>query len=312
MNIQRFSPGMRDAWNEWVRNSKNGTFLFDRAYMDYHADRFDDHSLVYLDSASRIVAVLPAHRQEATLLSHGGLTYGGLVTGASMSTPLMMRLFEMTCQHLRSIAIGTWRYKTVPSIYHRLPADEDRYALFRFDARVTSVDALSVVLMSNRTPVQERRRRSVKRAERAGLTVDECRDYASFWPILEDALAVRHNVRPVHSLAEITLLAGRFPDNIRLHLCREDSKPLAGIVVYDTGRVAHAQYIAASERGRDVGALDHLVVHLLDVTYADRRYFDFGASTESAGRSLNVGLIEFKEGFGARTVVHDCQEVTIP
>ena len=44
------------------------------------------------------------------------------------------------------------------------------------------------------------------------------------------------------------------------------------------------------------------------VLYADRRYFSFGISTEQAGQYLNEGLIAQKEGFGARTVVHDFYE----
>ncbi|HUR80134.1 MAG TPA: GNAT family N-acetyltransferase, partial [Thermoanaerobaculia bacterium] len=76
----RFTPDDAPAWNEFVRASRNGTFLFDRGYMDYHADRFEDRSLLFFDSADRLVAVLPAHRRGTELISHGGLTYGGFVT----------------------------------------------------------------------------------------------------------------------------------------------------------------------------------------------------------------------------------------
>jgi len=40
------TAGKADEWNAFVAKSKNGTFLFDRRYMDYHADRFSDHSLM--------------------------------------------------------------------------------------------------------------------------------------------------------------------------------------------------------------------------------------------------------------------------
>ena len=44
--IRRYNPAMADEWNQFVRASKNGTFLFDRRFMDYHSDRFSDHSLM--------------------------------------------------------------------------------------------------------------------------------------------------------------------------------------------------------------------------------------------------------------------------
>lgn len=42
---------------------------------------------------------------------------------------------------------------------------------------------------------------------------------------------------------------------------------------------------------------------LIHVYYASKPYFDFGTSDEDG--KLNLGLIDQKEGFGARTVVHD-------
>lgn len=82
-------------------------------------------------------------------------------------------------------------------------------------------------------------------------------------------------------------------------------------MIYESTRVAHVQYIAASPRGRELGALDQLFVHLLDETYAAKDFFDFGISNEQDGRTLNRGLIEQKEGFGARAVVHDFYRLRI-
>ena len=51
--------------------------------------------------------------------------------------------------------------------------------------------------------------------------------------------------------------------------------------------------------------LDLLFFHLLDTVYVEKPFFDFGKSTENDGRDINRGLIEQKEGFGARAIVHD-------
>ena len=87
-----------------MAGSKNGTFLFDRQYMDYHADRFADHSLMfYRDEA--LCALLPANELDATLYSHQGLTYGGLVTDLNMTAADVMRLFADLNGYLHSVGI---------------------------------------------------------------------------------------------------------------------------------------------------------------------------------------------------------------
>jgi hypothetical protein len=49
MNLIRYNPPHKGAWNLFVRSAKNGLFMFDRNYMDYHAGRFSDHSLIAFD-----------------------------------------------------------------------------------------------------------------------------------------------------------------------------------------------------------------------------------------------------------------------
>lgn len=220
-------------------------------------------------------------------------------------------MFDALCTHMRDADLRMLQYKTIPWIYHRQPAEEDRYALFRAQARLTRRDVLSVVPAQDRIRYQERRSRGAKAARKAGVCVEESTDFAAFWQVLTDNLKVRHGVAPVHSLAEIELLAGRFPHAIRLFNAGHEGVVVAGAVVYETPRVAHVQYISASDAGRQSHALDHLFDSLLMSTYADKPFVDFGTSTEHAGTVLNAGLVEQKEGFGARTVVHDHYELTV-
>jgi hypothetical protein len=200
--------------------------------------------------------------------------------------------------------LGRLSYKAVPHIYHRQPAQEDLHALFLRGASLHRRDVLLVIDNAQRGPLQERRARAVRRAERAGLAVRDTEDFGSYWDVLTENLSSKYGTRPVHTLDEITLLARRFPHNIRLTVCTSGDRVLAGVVVYVTERVAHMQYIGSSPEGREQGALDALIEHLCG-RWRGKRYLDFGAATEQDGRVVNAGLVEFKEGFGARTVVHD-------
>lgn len=303
MEATAYTPVDESSWNEFVAQSRNGTFLFDRGYMDYHSDRFADASAVVREKG-RIVALFPASRNGSTVSSHGGLTYGGMVY-SSAGTAAIIEAFDTVVAHYAAGGCTELIYKTIPSIYHRSPADDDRYMLFLRDAQLVRRDILSVIDYRGRMAMQERRARSLKKARASGLEVIESNDFTPFWTILTQNLQERYGVAPVHSLAEISMLAERFPRNIRLFLSRRDGEVLAGAVVFISPMVCHVQYNAASAAGKDHGALDVILDDLVRMFEPEVRYFDFGISTEQGGRYMNKGLVEYKEGFGSRSVVHD-------
>jgi hypothetical protein len=311
LHVRRYAADERARWDAFVDGAKNATFLFRRDYMEYHADRFADHSLVVTDGEGGTVALLPADRRDDVVRSHGGLTYGGFVVDAAMTLPLMGEVFDATAAALRADGVRRVVYKTVPRIYHALPADEDAYWLFRTGARLFRRDVLTVLEYDRRAPAQERRMRTLRKARRSGLAARETDDWAGFWAILAANLQERYGVAPVHAEAEIRQLAAAFPEAIRLVGTYEGDRLLAGAVAYVSRDVCHVQYNAASAEGKRAGARD-LARDVRRESYAGRvRYFDFGASTEDGGRTLNAGLVEYKEGFGARTVVHDMYEWTL-
>lgn len=310
VDVQRYESRDSGAWNDFVRASKNGTFLFDRDYMDYHSDRFVDHSLVLRDEDGRILALLPATERDNELHSHAGLTYGGLVLGNATGSVAAIGMIEAICAYLPTNGLAVLHYKTIPSIYHQQPAEEDRYALFRAGAALTRRDVLSVVPREGRLKYQERRARGVRSAAKADVEVVESQDFEPFWRVLGDTLRERFGARPVHSLEEIILLRSRFPESIRLFEARVEGLTAAGCVIFETARVAHVQYIATSAAGKKIHGLDAVFDHLLRNVYPDKHFFDLGGSNGDAGDMLNTGLVEQKEGFGARTIVHDYYALT--
>jgi hypothetical protein len=310
LRIRPYDVSLKRSWDSFVLGSKNGTFLFFRDYMEYHADRFHDHSLVILDG-DEVVGLLPASASGTTLVSHAGLTYGGVVSGPSMRTATMLGTFRALGAHLAALGFERLVYKAVPHIYHSQPAEEDLYALTRFGARLYRRDVSSAIPMSRRLPVSKGRRWALKQANAAGMVVAQSEDFEGFMALEEAVLSAKYGVRPVHSAEELRLLAGRFPRHIKLFVATRGAAVEAGVVVYEDRRVAHAQYIATSDDGRRLGALDLVMAHLLTEVYVDKPYFDFGISTEREGRYLNEGLVRNKEGYGARAIVHDFYEIEI-
>ncbi|MGN0221824.1 MAG: GNAT family N-acetyltransferase [Prevotella sp.] len=314
LEIRQYHSESAEEWNMFVAHSKNGTFLIDRNYMDYHAHRFSDFSLMIYTEKGALLALLPAHREGNCLFSHGGLTYGGLVMSDDMTAQKAKLVLEALNAFLADNGISRVRYKPIPHIYHRRPAEEDLYAIVQCShARLLFREIASVVPLGGNMPKWSQLRvRGVKKADKQGVQVMQSDDYAGFWYILSDNLLQKYGKVPVHTLEEIRLLASRFPCNIRLFVAKQGSEMLAGTVIYETeDRVAHSQYISASPRGKQTGALDKLFHCLLTEVYAHMRYFDFGISTEQHGEWLNENLIHQKEGFGARAVCYDTYEWTL-
>lgn len=307
--IKRYTSEHKDEWNEFIERSKNGTFLLDRNYMDYHSDRFDDFSMMFY-MKDKLYAVLPANIRDNTLYSHQGLTYGGLITDETATAGHTVSLFNEMNSFLKEHGIGKVVYKAIPWIYHRLPAQEDLYAIYRTcNARFAARDISSTIMMHNRIKWHRDRRYGINKAIKNNVTVHESDDFNAFWHVLESNLGNKYGVKPVHSLSEIELLKSRFPDNIRLYVAEKDNGIIGGTVLYATKQVLHAQYISANPEGKHLRVIDAIYDVILNKDFADfKYYFDFGKSTEGDGTYLNESLIYQKEGFGGRAVCYDTYE----
>lgn len=314
--VRPYEPGRAVAWDDLVSRSCNGTFLHKRLFISYHGDRFRDCSLTIEDSRGRVVGVFPAAEDPAdpgTVVSHPGLTYGGLVHEGCIRGAAMLGALEAIAAHYREHGYQRLRYKVIPAIYHSVPAEDDLYALFRLGARRYRSDLSAAINLASRGPVQHRRARSRRRAEAAGVRTERNWDQiGAFWRILERNLRHRHNVSPVHSLADIQLLHERFPNEILLLTATIAHRPVGGSVLFAAGPVLHSQYTATTEDGRTVCASDVIFEHAICLArQRGCRYLDFGTSTVEGGWTLNRDLYQFKASFGAGGIVYDHYEIDL-
>ena len=310
LKVERYNASKRSTWDEFVASSKNGTFLFYRKYMEYHAERFMDFSLMFYDGDS-LIAVLPANRKNELFMSHEGLTDGGVITNQSMNMVTMLALFDELENYLRSEGVSKIIYKAIPHIYHSFPAEEDLYALFVKHASLIRRDVSSTLLLNERISLRKHAKYEIHKGKKFGLRVERSYDFSSFMDIVKDLLETKYHVQPVHTVKEIQLLADIFPENIKLFSVFDDDVMVGGIIIYETKNVAHVQYMATTQKGKKQRALYLLLEYLFNEVYPQKKYFDFGISTEKAGCYLNKGLISFKEQFGARAITYDFYEMSI-
>jgi hypothetical protein len=304
--VRPYVPADASAWDALVGRSRNGNFLHLRGYMDYHADRFVDASLV-IERDGDIEAVFPANLRGAEVVSHAGLTYAGLIATHALRAESTLSVFQQVGDHHRALGVERIVYKAIPHVFHQSPAEEDLYALHRLGARLKRRDISSVISLQDPFHFTDGRKHSITKARKAGVRIHANDDVGEFHALLTETLR-KHDAVPTHSLQELRLLQSRFPQNIVLHEARVADELHAGVLVYDFGKTVHTQYMASSENGRRSEALSLLLAELINTVYADRRYFSFGISSEEEGTQLNGGLIAQKEYFGARAVVHDFYE----
>lgn len=305
MEIRRYRREDKELWNSFVSKARNATFLFDRNYMDYHADRFDDNSFMFYHKG-KLKAVLPANVAGDTLYSHQGLTYGGLLLDKKATVEDVLECFDSLNSWLRENGISKVVYKALPWIYQQYPSEEDLYALtWKCKAQLISRDISSSIVIDNKLKFAESRKSGIRKALSLNIEVGESNDVDGFWHVLKDNLGNRYNAKPVHTSSEMKLLMSRFPNNIKLYVAKMNGEIVGGTLIYVTPQVVHTQYISASVEGKKHGALDLLFDYIINKVYANCRYFDFGKSTEQGGAYLNEPLIFQKEGFGGRGVCYD-------
>lgn len=313
ITVVRYSSGLKEEWDLFVKKSKNPLFMFERDYMDYHSDRFNDHSLIF-KSEGEIIAVMPANEKENILYSHGGLTFGGLIVDDLIKQHTVNRCFVELIIYLKKQGITTLYYKHIPHMYHLQPSEEDIYAIHQIGGKLFEVAAATVINLRKPLKMPKGRKAQIKRAIRENVEIslsNEKSDYVRFIALENEVLEQRHSTHAVHTADELFMLHENFPDQIKLYVAKSENEIIAGTVIFEYDDVVHTQYMAADEVARRIGALDLVINTVIEEYKKNKRWLDFGISTEDGGRYLNEGLISQKESFGGRTNIYALWKIEI-
>jgi len=140
LRVEPYTSAHAAAWDALVAASINGPFLFRRSFLEYHQDRFQDHSwLVWQGAALRAVFVAGVARdtpEPATLVAHPGLAYGGLVTAALPKYTELAAWLELLRAAWRAAGFQRLVLKPVPRVFCR----QTRCALAKTSSRRPSGD----------------------------------------------------------------------------------------------------------------------------------------------------------------------------
>ncbi len=244
-SLSLYNSSLKSQWDNFINESKNGTFLFNRNFIEYHKNRFKDYSILFYKQ-DKLIAVLPANKLDDKIYSHQGLTYGGLILSKQIKFSDVTEVFNLLLSHLHETNYSTLIIKEIPEIYKSLPSGEVNYLLHRMKAKLIRRDVLSVIKLGNNSFSRDRIQGN-KRGKKNKLTIKETSSFEEFWnTLLIPNLKNKHNVAPVHSLEEITILNKFFPKKIRQFNVYLENKIVAGTNIFETKNTAHVQYISAN------------------------------------------------------------------
>lgn len=305
INIIKFDSQQESTWNGFIEEHEHH-FFFNRKFLSYHEDRFEDHSLMFeIDGTIR--ALFPSTLNQTILTSHAGLTFGGVLFERSAKSDLVHRLLEALVKYIRQEGITSITFKFPPAVYDYPQVDVIKQRLFQLNGQWCRCDITYAIDLNVSRKYGSRKKRNLAKARRFGLIVERKSDFDDFWnQVLIPNLKSKHNTTPVHTSSEISYLQSRFSAQIRQYNVLHEGKIIAGTTLFLTGTVIHAQYIAANAKGKEMSALDFLFEQIIfEFRGTNFKFLNLGTVNEDQGKLTNMGLALWKEEFGAKGYVQE-------
>lgn len=312
LSVEKFNNDNEQEWDKFIENnSVNGTFLQSRNFLNYHKDRFKDHSLI-IKKGTSIIALIPACEivkdQKKVFYSHNGSTFGGVVINKNFNNINHIdNLFKALDNYLIQNSFDEIVLKSTSEIF--CSGNTNLLDYFYFKYNYENYTELSLYIdFDNYSPVIENnfsasKRRDLKYSLKYNLefrTLETDDEVDDFYNLLLKSLE-KHNTKPVHSLEELLEFKNiRFKDIVKFYGVYYKNNLIAGSMVFNfCNNVFHTQYLASDSLYSSYYPMSFLNYNLISQAYLNKfKFFSFGISTEDKGKFLNTSLAQFKEGFG--------------
>ena len=322
--IRRYEDEDAAAWDAFLLQTVNGTFLQSRRFLSYHpAGRFRDCSLMIYDAKGNLAALCPGADQmmdgRRVFVSHPGSTFGGiLVAPKHYKAAKVLAMLDALEAWWRAEGFAAVDLRITPSLFSKQGEDLLDYVLFHHHYKESVELSTYIDYDEFREPVEanfsQGKRTDFHNGQKIGMYGRPLRlpeELDDFYDVLCESLS-KYGVQPVHSYEELL-------DFAQVRLTKEcgfygvflpqemGERMVAGAMMFYFSEVhlAHTQYLAAVNDYRRYSPMTFLCTYLID-TMRQRGFqkFSFGISTEERGRVLNKGLIFAKESYGSRHSVN--------
>jgi len=314
MEVVKYSEQYRNKWDEFVRNSNNGTMFHLQKFFDYHTEgKFNFNHLMVIDKGN-IAALLPGSIVDNNIFeSPIGASYGSLVLG-DISFKKTMDIVSTVLNYGKENGLGGFLLTAAPMIYDKFQTQSLEFALlwqgFKYELHYIS----SAIHLDKNRDIIERFRPTIRRNIRKSLKNTDIRveindRYDEFYPILIENKS-RHDVKPTHTLEDLLKLKKLLPDALKLFMVYFKDKPIGGSVMfYPNQQVALCFYNMLLYDYAEYKPIQRVMYELVkDATESGYQYVDIGVSQDTKAENPmtpSMGLIDFKEKFDAKTIMRN-------
>lgn len=293
-----YEPSLQSAWDEFIEQSANGTFLHRRSFLEYHGDRFEDASVMVWESGI-LVSVFPAHRLGLDIFSHKGLTFGGFLIGPNLPEDKQLLIINSILSFYQEKGFTSIAITPIPFFYSDFSKSYDSDLLSLGFESIAEKEIYVINFPFN--SMDKAKRKGVRRAQRKKLVIKEGEVTQEFWMgMMLPLYNSKVGKPPVHSWEEIELLSKRHPGKIQMVSVHQEDELLAGLVIFKHPRVVKVQYSAVTENGKDSRAMDILMYYLMNLP--DIKFIDLGTVYDGLTGEKLKKLAHWKESFGAKVI----------
>lgn len=309
MEIVEYQSCHKEEWDEFVRDSNNGTMFHLIRFLEYHPPgRFPFHHLLFREK-DEIVAVLPGGLWDNGMFeSPVGASYGSFVA-KDIKVESALSVVDAFDDYCRSKGIKEVFLTPAPFIYQRsFSQNFDFVLMFRGYSYQRHYISHAIKLARGANPLdsfQRTARRNVRKTMRnVDVSVEVSDDYNSFYSILVENKK-KFEAKPTHSYEDLIKLKELLPDRLVLFLLKVNGTPAAGSLMFDCNpKVALCFYNMLRYEFEEYKPVYRLMYEV--VNWAAEKGFewlDIGVSQDTHAENPmtpSLNLITFKEKFNSR------------
>ena len=214
----KYNNNLSQEWDTFIDNSNTPLFFFKRLFLKYHSDRFIDHSLVFFYK-EKIIATFPATVNENEIVSHGGLTFGGIISSKEVTASLAKEIVSCLKNYYLGLGLKKITIKSIPYIFNEVPAQEVLYFYWVNGFKLIRRDLSTIIEFNKRLSISKLRKRMISRGKKNELIVESSENFSDFVNFMSQVLS-KHDTKPVHNAEELDFLSNHFPENIKLSIIK--------------------------------------------------------------------------------------------
>lgn len=315
----KYDKSQETIWDKFVSmESINGSFLQMRCFLNYHKNRFVDHSLMFF-KGQEIVAVMPACELAGSkkLVSHAGATFGGIIIGKGRDRLLNYQwILEELDEYLLKkgfkeleIKVPSWLYQSCDvhsELFDFMLKNYGFCDIFEVGFYM-DLSKISKDFEENYAPLRRRKLRKAIKEELHFKRLETDEEKREFYNVLEDNYK-KFAIAPIHSYDELRDLDHYcIPGKMFFYGVYKRDTMIAGSMVFNFNnkKTFHTQYLASKKDYLECCPNEFLYTNLItEAKKEGYRFISFGNATLEHGQVLNKSLALFKESFNMESYIN--------